>query len=645
MEKSMGHATEQKNGGDGSALTEDQVRQGFTRAVRALRTLSAGGRTLLRASNENDLLQEMCRVIVETGGYRLSAVAYAEQDERRSLRWMAAVGVDIAFLETLRYTWTDTKSGRNATGTAIRTGRPDVARNLLTDPVYADPGYDSLRERGRRMGFASSTSFPLRIDGEVFGALTMAAPEPDAFDAEEIALLGELADDLAYGIANLRLSVQHRKAQAIIVRQAYYDPLTGLPNRTLLQEKIEARMTDARQQGRALALLHLEVGRLSEVNKVLGYRAGEELLQELARRLAKAVRPDEVLARVGDAEFAILLQDGSAHSATQAAQHLAVTLGEPVEVTGLMLQAGMSIGIALFPEHATNAQTLIQRANAAMHQARPIYGGYAMYRSGQEQEYTRRLALIGDLHRAIRGNEMRLYCQPKVDIASRRVCGVEALVRWQHPRHGMVSTAEFIRLAEQAGTITPLTHWMLDAAFRQSHAWSEAGVNQALAINLSAYDLYSPGLADRIGGLFSTWGISPQMIQFELTESALMADPAAAMETLTCLKNLGVELFIDDFGTGYSGLSYLQRLPVDGIKIDQSFVMPMISSGDSEVIVHSTIELGHNLGLKVTAEGVETDAVWKRLAALGCDVAQGYLISMPMPAQSFESWNRRWAAN
>ena len=257
----------------------------------------------------------------------------------------------------------------------------------------------------------------------------------------------------------------------------------------------------------------------------------------------------------------------------------------------------------------------------------------------------RSLALIGDLHRAIRSNEMRLYCQPKVDIASRRVCGVEALVRWQHPRHGMVSTAEFIRLAEQAGTIPPLTHWMLDAAFNQSHAWHEAGVDQALAINLSAYDLYSPGLADRIGGLFSTWGISPQMIQFELTESALMADPAAAMETLTSLKNLGVELFIDDFGTGYSGLSYLQRLPVDGIKIDQSFVMPMISSGDSEVIVHSTIELGHNLGLKVTAEGVETDAVWKRLAALGCDVAQGYLISMPMPARSFESWNSRWAVN
>ena len=630
---------------DEATLTDEQVRKGFARAVRALRTLSAGGRTLLRASNEQALLQEMCRVIVETGGYRLSAVAYAEHDEQKSIRWVASAGMDLSFLQTLHYTWADTERGFNATGTAIRTGQPDVARNLLTDPAYSGPAYDSLRERGRRMGFASSTSFPLRVNGQVLGALTMAAAEPDAFDAEEIKLLSELAEDLAYGISNLRLSVQHREAQAIIARQAYYDPLTGLPNRTLLLEQLEAQMQAAVQQHRALALLHLEVGRLHEINKVLGYRAGDELLLELARRLALAVQPNETLARVGEAEFAIVLQHGCADFAVQAAQRLVLTLREPVGVASLMLDAGMSIGIALFPDHAANAEMLIRCANAAMHQANPTYGGYAMYRCGQEAEYTRRLALMGDLHRAVRNNELRLYCQPKVDIASRRLCGAEALVRWQHPRHGMISTAEFIPLAEQAGTITPLTHWMLDAAFSQSYAWHEAGLDQALAVNLSVHDLYGPGLVDRIRGLFSTWGISPGMIQFELTEGALMADPVAALETLTRLKQLDVELFVDDFGTGYSGLSYLQKLPVDGVKIDQSFVMPMLSSSDSEVIVHSTIELGHNLSLKVVAEGVETQAIWKRLAALHCDVAQGYLISMPMPAETFEIWNSRWAGH
>jgi EAL domain-containing protein (putative c-di-GMP-specific phosphodiesterase class I) len=223
------------------------------------------------------------------------------------------------------------------------------------------------------------------------------------------------------------------------------------------------------------------------------------------------------------------------------------------------------------------------------------------------------------------------------------VCGAEALVRWEHPVHGMLSTLEFIQLAEQAGLITPLTNWMLDAAFRQSHAWRQEGLERSLSVNLSAHDLHGPALVDRLRGLFSTWGIAPELIQFELTESALMTDPASALETLTRLKRLGVELYIDDFGTGYSSLSYLQRLPIDWIKIDQSFVMPMMHSNDSAVIVRSTIEMGHNLDLRIVAEGVESQAVWDSLARLGCDVAQGYLISMPLPARQLHNWEGRWA--
>ena len=215
-------------------------------------------------------------------------------------------------------------------------------------------------------------------------------------------------------------------------------------------------------------------------------------------------------------------------------------------------------------------------------------------------------------------------------------------MRWQHPVHGMLATTEFIKLAENAGLITPLTHWMLDAVFSQSYAWHEIGLEQALSVNLSAHDLYDPMLIDRIKGLFSTWNISPELIQFELTESTLMEEPSIALETLTKLKKLGTRLFIDDFGTGYSSLSYLQKLPVDSIKIDQSFVMPMEANNDSAVIVHSTIELGHNLDLEVVAEGVDSQAVWDLLATLECDVAQGYLISMPMPAEEFSHWESEW---
>jgi diguanylate cyclase (GGDEF)-like protein len=476
----------------------------------------------------------------------------------------------------------------------------------------------------------------------MLGALTMAAPEPDAFDEHEVALLAELADDLAYGIANLRTRVLAQDAQATIARLAYYDALTGLPNRAQLVERLQAAMDNARLHNRPLALMHLEIGRFHEINKVLGYSAGDELVLALARRLLQEVQDTETLARVGETEFGLLLPDGGAEYAVQVAQRLAGTLHEPVNVSGLIVDPRMVVGIALFPGHASDADALIRRANAAMHQVTPARGGYAMYAGGQEQENTRRLALMGDLHRAIRNNELQLYCQPKVDIATRRVHSAEALVRWQHPVQGLVSTSEFILLAEHAGTITPLTNWMLEAAFGQCHAWQAAGLDQALAINLSAQDLYDLGLIDRIRDLFSTWGIGPERIQFELTESSLMADPAGALETLTRLKRLGVQLFIDDYGTGYSSLSYLQKLPVDAIKIDQSFVMPMADGGDSAAIVSSTIELGHKLGLQVVAEGVETQAVWDQLAALGCDVAQGYLISRPMPAKQFKEWVRNW---
>jgi diguanylate cyclase (GGDEF)-like protein len=607
---------------------------------RALATLSAGNRTLLRASDEEELVHAMCRVIVETGGYRVAAVAYADHDAAKRLRWIANVGGMEDDFGAANFTWDDTEFGQTATGTAIRSGQPVIGRHILTDPAYAGPAYASLRENALRNGYASATAFPLRVNGEVLGALAMSAAEPDAFDAAEVKLLGELADDLAYGIANLRTGVQHRAAQATITRLAYYDTLTGLPNRTLLLEKLAAAIAASSAPG-TLALLHLEVSRFSEINKVLGYSAGDELLRKLAARLQGAAQ-EALLARVGEAEFALLLPAAGAVAAVEVARHLVDLLNEPVEVADLMIDTRVGVGIALFPDHATDADTLVRRANAAVHQSGPAHSGFVMYTGGHEQGNTRRLSLMGDLHRAIEHGELQLYCQPKVDLATQRVCGAEALVRWEHPLKGMISPGEFIPLAEQAGTITPLTNWVLEAAFRQVHCWSRAGHTRPLAINLSALDLYDPGLVDRVRGLFGMTGIARGLIQFELTESALMVDPTDALETLTRLKQLGVELFVDDFGTGHSSLSYLQKLPVDAVKIDQSFVMPMESNEDSQVIVRSTIELGHNLGLKVVAEGVESEAIWHRLAALGCDVAQGYFIGRPLPTALFDRWEAGW---
>jgi diguanylate cyclase (GGDEF)-like protein len=615
----------------------------LARIARALATLSAGNRTLLRASDEEQLLREMCNVIVKTGGYCLASVAYAEQNPQKSIRWMITVGSDSADLDSSNFTWEDNELGQTAAGIAIRTGKPVVDRRLLTDPAYAGPAYAPIRERAMRLGYASVSAFPLRVEGQVLGAVIMAAVDSDAFDEAEVKLLSDLSDDLAYGIANLRTRIQREEAHGLIARLAYYDALTGLPNRSSLMEALESAIVAADQDDGALALLHLEVGHFYDINKVLGYSSGDKLLLELGRRLAQVAHEGEMLARLGEAEFALLLPHAGADEAVQVAQRLVSTLRKPVEVSGFTLDARVSVGIALFPTHACDADALVRRANAAVHQAKPTRGGYAIYTGGQEKDHTRRLALMGDLHRAIEHDELRLYCQPKADITSRRVCGAEALIRWRHPLKGMISPSEFIPLAEQAGTITPLTNWMLEAAFRQSSLWHKAGLAWPLAVNLSALDLYDPELIDNVSRLFASSGIAPDLIQFELTESALMVDPVGALETLTGLKQLGVQLSIDDFGTGQSGLSYLQRLPVDAVKIDQSFVMPMAKNDDSAVIVRATIDLAHNLGLKVVAEGVESQSIWERLAVLGCDVAQGYFISMPMPAAQFQKWETTWS--
>lgn len=632
---------------DSSPSLTDEGGGKLRRVMRALRTLSAGNRMLLRAADELELLKGMCRVIVDEGGYRASCVCYALHDASKTLPMVAYAlpkehhEGEEEFYNTLQLTWADNALGRNSIAIAIRTGQPCIGRNLLTDPDHAP-----WREDVVRFGYASHTAFPLRVEEEVVGALGIAASEPDAFDEAEVRLLGELAEDLAYGVTNLRTRIKHREAEATVQRMAYYDTLTGLANRTRLREQLQEAISSARQRQRPLALLLLTVSHVQEINDTLGYQQGDQLLQAFGARLQLAIRETETVARVGDTEFAVLLPGSDANFAAQTAKRLIDTLYDPIEVSGLRIYARSTIGITLFPGHGIDADSLIRRARVAMFDAKRTGHAFGVFTASLDQECGRRLAMMGDLRGAIEQNELVLHYQPKVHIASAQVCGAEALVRWQHPAQGMVSTAEFVKLAEYSGLITPLTYWVLEAAFRQRYIWHEAGLDRPLSVNLSAHDLKDPKLLEKIKGLFDTWGAQPEWIQFELTESALMDDPVGALDTLKRLKKLGVALSIDDFGIGYSSLSYLQKLPVDTIKIDQSFVSQMVDNPDSAVIVRSTVELGHNLNLEVVAEGVESQAVWDRLADLGCDVVQGYYVSMPMPAEQFTEWqvSSPWAS-
>lgn len=610
----------------------------LARMNRVLRTLRAGHRALLRASDEPTLLRTMCRALVDEGGYLIVWIGYAEHDAPKTIRPVAHAGREEAFFTAARFSWDAARP--SVSGEAIRTGTPSIGRRLRSDPLLTQ-----WRANAARRGYGAVSAFPLRVGGEVIGCLTLVAFDEDAFDAAESALLRELADDLGYGIAHLQMEERHAEAERTIERMAFRDPLTGLPNRAAMRTRLGTAIAEAHERHRALAVLSIHVGHFDEISDTLGHEAGDRLLREVARRVADvAPVAEDRLARIGEDELTLLLPAADAEQATEVAQRIAQALYRPVELDDVQVDARGAIGIALYPGHGDDPDELMRRAKVAMYRA-GSRGAHALYSGPLDEERRQRLALIGDLRRAIEADELLLYCQPKAEVATCRLCGAEGLTRWQHPQQGMISPTIFVGLAENAGLITPLTHWVLEAAFRERHRWHESDFEQPLAINLSPRDLHDPGLVDRVRGLVSTWGTAPGAMQFELTESALMEDPQAVIETLARLRDLGIDLMVDDYGTGYSSLRYLQQMPVTGIKIDQSFVRRMLTDADSAAIVRSTIELCHALKMQAIAEGVEDEPVWRALSGLGCDAAQGYYVGRPLPVGEFKAWASasRWA--
>ncbi|MFC7517851.1 putative bifunctional diguanylate cyclase/phosphodiesterase [Herbaspirillum sp. GCM10030257] len=610
----------------------------LNRTTRALRTLSAGNQVLLYMHEEQALLDGMCRAIVEKGEYHSASVGYDSGDNQKTLRWMACIGVDKQLLDELRYTWADDEHGHTATGDAIRTGRAIVGRNLLQDHVYGHQSFTKLRQDAQRRGYAAAAAFPLTVEGKILGALALHAVEADAFNKEEVELLAELAANLSYGIENLRTRAREQQLQATLTYLAYFDSLTGLPNRESFFTKLNDEVANSGTDHGRIAVLQICLRAVAEIAKIFGFKAGDLLLQEISGRMQSCIERRYNIARVTDNGFAISVPITNDREELTVVNRLLEHLNRVTEVSGMLIEPRAVIGIAIYPEHGQCAEALLRRASVAADDAENLSQAFAYYSGGQEEINARRLSLMVDLRRTIEQDQLLLYLQPKVDMVSKRICGAEALVRWNHPRLGMVATAEFIGLAEQTGLITFLTQWVLKTVVMQVHTWRCEGIRYPIAVNLSAQDVGDPHFMDRIHALFKQWDIDSTQIQFELTEGALLDSPSEGLRTLEKLKQMNSRLYIDDFGTGYSGLSYLQRLPVDSIKIDQSFVRPLLANHDSAVIVRSAIELGHSLGLEVIAEGVESQSVWDELADMGCDVAQGHFISRPIPAQEFTRW-------
>lgn len=437
---------------------------------------------------------------------------------------------------------------------------------------------------------------------------------------------------LASAFNAMRSAVAEREDR--ILFHAHHDALTGLPNRTraaLVLDDLIAR------GGGPIAACVVDLQRFRDVNASLGHDVGDEVLKETARRLTHKVPGPDRVARLGADKFLVILDADSA-AACRAAAELGTHLRAGLDVGGISILLESRTGVAAYPEHGAAAAELLRGADIALHKAKESGAAACVFVPGDEVEHRRRLAVLGDLRRAIEADELEVYYQPKADARSGQVVGCEALVRWHSPRHGYIAPSEFVAYAERTGAIRLLTSWVLRTAFRQLRAWQDSGLDLTVAVNLSAADLSDPDLGLEISTLLDETGACPSRVLLEITESTAMHELANAIRVMDQLRLLGVRFAIDDFGTGYSSLASLQRLPVDELKIDRAFVRELGAAGSDGVIVRSTIDLGHAMGLKVVAEGVEDESTLRTLRTLGCDLAQGYLLSRPLPAREFSDW-------
>lgn len=429
-----------------------------------------------------------------------------------------------------------------------------------------------------------------------------------------------------------------KRAEEWLKYTAQYDPLTDLPNRNLLYERLEQALISARSKNTPFALMVMDLDRFKEINDTVGHQAGDSLLQQVGLRLQAAARKVDTVARLGGDEFGVLLPGMDRAAAELAAVRFLKAFEAPFRIGEIALNVQPSIGTSFFPQHGADRHALMRCADIAMYLAKESATGYSVYTPERDSYSTERLALMADLHRAIDDHQLFLVYQPKVNIQTGAIIGVEALARWQHPKSGLIPPDQFIALAERSGFIKPLTMWGLEAALTQSRRWGMEGIEVPISVNLSARTLHDSRFPNRVEDLLETHGVAAEQLELEITESVIMVDPARALDILTRLNCMGISLSIDDFGTGYSSLSYLKKLPVKAVKIDKSFVMHMTQDQNDAQIVRSTIDLAHNLGLKVIAEGVENQEVWNRLLALGCDEAQGYHMSRPLPAPGLTQW-------
>jgi diguanylate cyclase (GGDEF)-like protein len=612
---------------DVTDLKEQEQR--IARLSRIHAVLSGINAAIVRIRDRQKLFEEACRIAVEHGGFGIAWVGTLDP-QTLDVVPAACAGVEAESLlaNSRNSARADAPLGQGIVGRAVR-----ERRAVYSNDITAEHSQGGARRREAiRRGYRSLVSLPLVVEDQVVGSMSLFAKEPNFFDDEEIKLLTELADDISFAL-------EHIAKQDKLNYLAYYDQLTGLPNRTLFQERVNQLLEAERESSGKAALLVLDLKRFGSVNNTYGRQTGDNLLKLVAERLENALTSGESLARIESNCFAVMLRDVKHESDVAHAleQGMLAALSQPFPVAGEELRLSAQAGIALFPADGADAESLFRNADAALKKAKNSGDPYLFYAPQMNARVAEQLKLENDLRNALAADQYALHYQPKFDLASGTMVGMEALIRWKHPERGMVSPVHFIPVLEETGMILEVGRWALERAALDHAAWSAAGLQvPRIAVNVSPAQLRRRDFVTYVADALGAVDRAAERIDIEITESMLMEDIEGCIAKLKAMQVMGLHVAVDDFGTGYSSLSYLARLPINSLKIDRSFIIQMSKSPEQMAIVSTVISLARALNLRVVAEGVETEEQANLLRLLRCDEVQGYLFGRPVPPEEFE---------
>jgi diguanylate cyclase (GGDEF)-like protein/PAS domain S-box-containing protein len=603
-------------------ITQRRMQQDrIARLSRIQAVLSGINSTIVRVRDRRELFRESCRIAVQQGGFRMAWIGVVEPGVMRAspLVWE---GFDQGYLEEVGAALSSVEEDPGSVGKAIRYKKMVVANDIETDP------HTVFKHEALARGYRSLIAMPLIVAEEVVGVLVLYAGETGFFDYEELKLLKDLAGDISFALDYIGKEEQ-------LTYVSYYDTLTGLPNRQLFFDRLAQAMHAARAERRELTVMLIDVQRFKRVNDTLGRHAGDQVLKELASRLQRTTAESATPARIGGDRFALVVPNLPGQVMARWIEDWIVnSFAEPLVIDDIELRTSVKIGIALYPADAETAETLFVNAEAALIRAKAAAEPYLFYSPEMNARVAQRLLLESRLRKAVTHRQFVLHYQTKVDLSTRRIRGMEALIRWQDPEHGLVSPMEFVPLLEESELIVDVGRWVFEQALADIRAWRARGLEvPRVAVNVSEVQMRQPNFVDTVLAAIGSPLTPAGDFDLEITETMIAQNTASNVGKLLQLREAGLRVFMDDFGTGYSGLSQIAHLPLDALKIDRAFVAGMTQSSEAMAIVSAIVNLTKALGIFVVAEGVETDDQASRLQALGCDEAQGYLFSRPLPME------------